>query len=179
MVSHVLQALGYAVYDCDSHAKCLMDTSPDILRAIAAEISPDAVKDGKIDRPLLSKIVFSDPAALRRLNATVHGAVRLDLARWYQTAPKPCFVETAILRESGLDEMCDSVWHVAAPAGLRIARAMARSGMSADHARARVSAQSTHYPGAETVTNDDKTAILPQILNLLEKENGLSPDKPL
>lgn len=170
VVSRILQALGHPVYDCDSRAKALMDASSEIRSAIAESISPEAVVNGRIDRQALSAIVFSNPDALGRLNAIVHQAVRRDLEAWHASVRMPCFVETAILRESGLDLMCPQVWNVTAPEPLRVSRIMARSGLTELQAKQRMAAQTTDYPSASTIINDNVHPLLPQVLELLEKE---------
>ena len=81
-VARVVRAMGYEVYDCDSRAKNLMDSSSEIHSALAAEISPDVVTDGKINRSRLSELVFSDPVLLETLNRIVHTHVKEDIRRW-------------------------------------------------------------------------------------------------
>ena len=84
-VCRCLSAWGLNVYDCDSRARRLMDSDPAIHRRLCEEISPDTVKNGIIDRPLLAEIVFSDPSKLARLNAITHRRVTEDLRHWRET----------------------------------------------------------------------------------------------
>ncbi|MDE6528384.1 MAG: dephospho-CoA kinase, partial [Muribaculaceae bacterium] len=37
VVCHILEALGYAVYDCDSRAKAIMDCNREIIDRIASD----------------------------------------------------------------------------------------------------------------------------------------------
>ena len=72
VVSRILIAMGYEVYDSDSRAKRLMDSSDEIKQQIAETFGQATISaDGQINRPLLSSIVFSDPGALARLNTSV------------------------------------------------------------------------------------------------------------
>ncbi len=80
VVSRILLALGYPVYDCDSRAKTLMDADSTIKRRLIEEIGEATVVDGIIDRPALSRMVYADAIMLERPNAIVHAAVRADLA---------------------------------------------------------------------------------------------------
>ena len=51
IVSKILAAMGYPVYDCDSRAKLLMDQDDQIKKALCSEIHADCVRtDGSINR---------------------------------------------------------------------------------------------------------------------------------
>ena len=178
-VCRVLAAMGYAVYDCDSRAKALMDVSERIKSLLAERISPAVITaEGEIDRRVLASIVFSDSDRLGVLNEIVHAEVRADLAEWAAGRPL-AFVETAILYESGLDAMVDEVWMVDAPKEMRVERVMKRSSMSAAEVEARIESQlaftpSKLHPKTHLIVNDNFRAVLPQV------EQLLSPyDKPL
>lgn len=175
IVAQILTHMGHLVYDCDSRAKQLMDNDPSIAQAIAERISPDAIgPDLRIDRKTLSRIVFSNPLKLEILNSIVHHHVRDDIERWVDiNADKPqLWIETAILYESSIDKMVQSVWLVTAPLEQRISRVMLRNGCSRREVEARIEAQSrvahTHHPCIHTIVNDGGTTpLLPQIERLL------------
>lgn len=174
VVSRVLRALGYPVYDCDSRAKALMDCDAAIKARLAGEIAREVICDDAIDRAALARIVFADSFKLAKLNAIVHEAVRLDIADWVsrQSAHR-VFVETAILYQSGLNRMVDAEWRVTAPEQLRIERVMARNGLSADAVRARIESQRFEpapdepRPALHELLNDGVTPLLPRIEGLL------------
>ena len=132
VVSRMLRAMGYPVYDTDTEAKRIMDEDTRIIQAISEQITPECITDGAIHRPTLASVVFSDPEKLAVLNTIVHSAVRADLAEWIaaHASEDKIFVETAILYQSGLDRMVDEVWEVTAPEEVRIARGMTRDGRS-------------------------------------------------
>lgn len=169
VMSRVLEIMGYPVYDCDSRAKEIMDREKGIHRRISEEIDTRCVNERGIDRHLLSKIVFSNPDKLTKLNEIVHGAVREDIAAWRgRQNGQIAFVETAILYESGLDKMVAEVWEVSAPEDMRIERVVARSGLSADAVKARIKAQAatvalSPHPSVKTFCNDGMEPLLPQI----------------
>ena len=171
VVSHILGAMGYDVYDTDLQARRIVDTEPKIQSQINARIHPRAVVDGVVDRPLIASVVFADPAALERLNTIVHQAVIDDVERWRSgLTAKWAFVESAILFQCPLYTHIDAAWVVDAPADLRIARVQRRSGLTADQVAARIAAQSSNPPtdiSTQVIINDDNTPILPQIHRLL------------
>ena len=153
VVSEVLRVMGYDIYDCDSQAKRIMDTDPEIIDSIAQYVSAEAIfPDRTIDRKTLARIVFNDAAALTKLNGIVHEAVRKHLDAWRQ-APGGShikFVETAILYQSGLNRMVDEVWEVIAPDELRIDRVIKRNNMTRAEVERRIESQ--QYSGADSQT---------------------------
>jgi dephospho-CoA kinase len=173
VVSALLRRMGYRVYDCDSRAKALMAGDGEIQRRLTLEFGPEIVTDGVVDRRRLASIVFADRQRLLKLNAIVHKAVGDDLRRWATDEPEPpLFVETAILYQSGLDRVVDGVWEVTAPDRLRVARVVARSGLTPDEVRARIDSQRSTAPRettlpALTIVNDGVVPLLPQVERLL------------
>lgn len=169
VVSRMVGAIGYPVYDCDSRAARIMDTDAGIKRAIADDVHPECLTDGgEIDRRRLSEIVFSDYEALQRLNSIVHAAVRRDLAAWAAAQTGDCFVETAILYQSGLDKMVDEVWQVEAPVDLRVERVMARNSIGREQVIARIASQERFvperlHPYVRVIVNDAVEPLLPQV----------------
>lgn len=194
IISTILRKCGYAVYDCDSRARAIMDCSVEIKRRIACEIAKAAIviSEGEsswdnalIDRKRLAEEVFSDAEKLQRLNVIVHGAVRNDISRWleYEAGEKGndrniCFVETAILHSSGVDKLVDAIWHVTAPMPVAVARASRRDNASAESIIRRIESQRDEEKAFETreagkpvvmITNDGIIPVLPQIISLLEE----------
>ena len=182
VVARMLQVMGYHVYDCDSRAKMLMITDNELRQQLIEAFGKETyLPDGTVNRDHLSAAAFGDNGALERLNAIVHPATSRDLARWAaeqaSLGASAAFVETALLRTSGLDRKVDGVWHVTAPDEVRIARVMARSGLSAEQVTARMNAQAGEdkvAAGEQLIVNDNNTALLPQVIRLL---NGIIQSK--
>lgn len=169
VVSKMLTSMGYPVYDCDSHAKALMDKSEEIKLRLCNEVLSDCVIEGKIDRKRLAEKVFKDKEALNRLNQIVHSSVRIDLMTWSRLNQSEIqFVETAILYQSGVDEMVDQVWDVDAPLDLRIERVMKRNSMSREDVIDRITSQEEFVPeklhhAIVRLINDGTQPMLPQV----------------
>ena len=178
VVSSVLKLMGFAVYDCDSRAKWLMNTSPNIKNGLIAMFGNDVYDTGgMLNRQLLGSKIFNNQELLDRVNSIVHPVVKQDLAEWCNSqGTDVCFVESAILYESGLDSMVAGVINVSAPVELRIRRVMARSGLSAEQVQERINNQNKALHDAEKdyeIETDEITPILPQIVRFLEKEEAL------
>lgn len=177
IVSRIVSTLGYPVYDCDSQAKILMDTSEAIKNAISSAIDSECVIGGNIDRRKLASIVFNNASKLETLNTIVHEAVRDHLSEWIHKnageGQNICFVETAILYQSKLDFMVDEVWEVEAPRELRIRRVMDRNGLTREEVTSRMESQDSFIPTAKhqkvrIIINDEDQPLLPQIEKLLD-----------
>jgi len=177
VVARLVQVMGHEVYDCDSRAKALMTENEEVRHLLIEAFGKETYhNDGTLNREHLSEVAFGDDKALARLNGIVHPATARDMQQWAQrqadNGARVAFVETALLRTAGLDRLVDEVWHVTAPASVRIPRVMARSGLTEQQVRERIAAQSVEdalATGEHPIINDDVTAVLPQVLNLLSK----------
>ena len=76
-----LEDLGGTVLDCDAVYHQMLRTDPALRGAIEGAFGPVFGPDGTLDRQKLGNIVFSDPAALGRLNAIVYEYLPPELMR--------------------------------------------------------------------------------------------------
>ena len=177
VVSRLLRLKGQTVYDCDYEARILMESDAEIKCRIRDEISADVTDGEKApDRRLLAEIVFSDEQARLTLNSIVHGAVRADLIRKAAAfAGDRFFVESALLAESGIADLCDAVWRVEADTDVRLAAIMRRDGCDLRQARMRIRSQEAERMAIDrysdrlsVIYNLDDNSLLRQIDNLLK-----------
>jgi dephospho-CoA kinase len=136
---------GAVVVDADEVARDVTARGEPAVADIFATFG-DAVRGerGELDRRALAAIVFDDPAALARLEAIVHPAVRprilaaIDAA---EAAHAPAVVIEAIkLIEGGLAGLCDEVWLVTCHADAQRER-LATRGMPDTDAMRRIASQ--------------------------------------
>lgn len=177
VVSDILRAIGYSVYDSDSRAKILMDNSQPIKDAIITDICCEAVNsNGIIDRNCLAREVFADDKKLKRLNDIVHSTVVTDFKKWCdrfsETVAAPLFIETALLYQSGIDLLVDEVWEVVAPINERVSRVMRRNNISESQVLSRIASQDQYisprrHPYIHLIENDGKIPLLPRVEDLL------------
>ena len=131
---------GGLVLDCDAIYHQLLQTDTAMLDAIETRF-PGVVEKGRLNRKKLGSIVFSDPAALADLNRITHAAVKQEVLRLLADAPALAAIDAIGLFEGNLAELCNVTVAVTAPAELRIARLMARDGITEEYARSRIQAQ--------------------------------------
>ena len=178
VVAHLVQVMGYQVYDCDSRAKALMTSNEEVRSLLTKAFGRETYfDDGSLNRQHLSAMAFGNAETLARLNAIVHPATARDMMQWAETlagkGADVAFIETALLRTAGLDKLVDEVWHVTAPTDIRIKRVMARSGLTAQQVRDRIASQTVEEeaaPNEKVIVNDDTSAVLPQVIHLLNKK---------
>ncbi len=106
------------VYDCDAAAKRLIRTSPDLQQQIIQLV-------GSLDKAAMSRFLLVSEANQQAMNAIVHPAVFRDFQesgiQW---------MESAILFESGADQLVDKSVVVTSPQEVRIQRVMQRDGIT-------------------------------------------------
>ena len=183
VVSRILRLKGFRVYDCDSEARRLMETHPDVISRIIGILGEEAYKAStpataernsakrELDRAYVASRIFSDDGLRHKVNSVVHKAVAddfLDFARRWHAKGNWVFCETAILATSHMDEICDEIWLVSASEEERIARVMARNGISAEEVKLRMESQTLEFsllPKGKIceIYNGDGDMLLPQI----------------
>jgi dephospho-CoA kinase len=157
--SQILGELGAEVIDADKvgHRIYLPDT-PAWREIVAAFGEGVLAPDRTIDRAKLGPLVFSNPEALRQLNAITHGKIfsyiqgQIDYMRQKQ-ATRVVVVEAAILLEAGWRALVDQLWVVVTEVEVAIARLKAYKNFTEDQARARIAAQLSNE---ERVVQADK-----------------------
>lgn len=136
----ILEELGGLIIDCDRVYHDLLKTDKALLSSIENRF-PGTVENGELNRKKLASIVFSDEAALLDLNAITHKAVKQEVLRLLETAPSLVAIDAIGLFEGALAELCHTTLAITAPEEVRISRLMARDGITAEQAAARIHAQ--------------------------------------
>lgn len=144
--ARLAQHAGVRVVLADDLAKRLMTADPDLRAALAARFGPETFgPDGALDRARLAARVFGQPDELAALNALVHPAVRramrAEIAAARADGVRLFVYEAALLFEVGAEALVDHVALVVAPEAVRLRRAMARDGATAEGVRARMAPQ--------------------------------------
>ena len=143
-VAAALRRAGMPVFDADREVHRLQAAGGAAVGPIA-ELVPDAVRDGRIDRAALRRAVIGRPEMMRALERIIHPLVRAAEARFLQRARAAghawAVLDIPLLLENDGDRRCDHVIVVSAPASLQRARIARRRGMSAEQADRIIAAQ--------------------------------------
>ena len=130
--SYVCQRIrqqGFEVYDCDSAAKRLIRTSPEIRQQLTALIGPEVYTDVEgepvLNKAVVAKFLLTSESNAQAIDRIVHPAVFKDFVesglQW---------MESALMYESGIYKLVDKVVAVVAPKEIRIRRVLERDHIS-------------------------------------------------
>jgi dephospho-CoA kinase len=143
VVRRMLEHLGAYSIDADtlSH-RAIASGAPGYQKAIDTFGKWILDGTGEIDRAKLGRLVFSDPEALKQLEAIVHPLVEQAIDIMIRRATQKVVVIEAIkLLEGKLVSACDAVWTTYAPESVQKARLMKKRDMSEQDALMRIHAQ--------------------------------------
>lgn len=146
-VAAMFERLGVPVFDADAEVRRMQGPGGSLVPAIESEFPGTTGADG-VDRAALGAAVFGDAAALARLEAIVHPAVRAARAAFlgeHAHSPLVVFDIPLLFEKGGVGEV-DKVLVVSAPADVQRARVLAREGMTPDRLAAVLALQ---MPDAE------------------------------
>ena len=129
--------------DADVLAREVVEPGTPGLAAVVDRFGEEVLTDGRLDRPRLGALVFSDAEARRDLERIVHPAVRARAAELERQASPDAVVVHVIplLVETGQADDFDVLVVVDLDPETQLARLMARNGLDREQAQARVAAQ--------------------------------------
>ena len=146
-IARRLAERGAVVVDADQVVRDVQQPGSPVLDAIATAFGERMLReDGSLDRAALGSRVFGDADAVRRLNAIVHPAVRIESKRQFDEAfaadPRAVVVyDVPLLAEARLGDPWDLIVVAHAPAALRVQRLVELRGLSEVEAAARIASQ--------------------------------------
>jgi len=140
-----LAELGAIVVDADRLTRDLMAPGTPVTESILARFGEEyRLADGSLDRAVLGRLVFADPARLAELESIVHPAVgrleRETIRSADARRPSVIVLEAIKLVEAGHARWCDEVWLIVCEPAAQLARLTGR-GMAEPDARQRIAAQ--------------------------------------
>ena len=142
-VSDLLEKRGIPIYNADNESKRLTVSDMNIREGLIELLGEEVYKEGMLNKPLLASYLFASSENAAKVNGIIHPRVKADFLQWVDEHRHVGVVglESAILYESGFDDVVDAVVMVYAPESLRLQRAMKRDQASETQVRARMAAQ--------------------------------------
>lgn len=174
-VATVFNSFGIPIYNSDVRAKYIMNTDVELVNDIKQLLGQHAYKEGEINRPYISKKVFSTPSLLQQLNNLVHPKVAQDFSKWCdQHKNHPIIIkEAAILIESKAYLTLDKIVVVNAPEETRIARVQQRDNADIEAVKARIRNQISEEERNKyadfIINNDGETSLIIQVKAIIEE----------
>lgn len=159
-VTRLFGALGVPVIDTDDLAREVVEPGQPPLQELVARFGAAILmSDGRLDRPALRSIVFSDAQARADLEALTHPAIGAALERCSQAAGGPYqILVIPLLVEKNLGARLDRVLVVDCEEAQQIRRLQARDGATLAAAHAILNAQAaraTRLAAAHDVIHND------------------------
>lgn len=145
-VSELLSRRGAVIVDADAITREVQLPGSPVLTELADAFGAEVISaDGSLDRAAVANIVFTDPDALKKLNAIVHPAVgRLMNERILaqRDGDKVVILDIPLLTENPREGLQGRVV-VDVPVETQVDRLVSHRGFSEDDARARIARQAT------------------------------------
>jgi dephospho-CoA kinase len=159
-VTKLFHAHGVPIIDSDELARVVVEPGQPPLEQLVARFGASILtSDGRLDRPALRTIVFSDPKARADLEALIHPAIGAALESRSQNAGGPYqILVIPLLVEKNLGARLDRVLVVDCAEALQLRRLQARDGSTLAEAQAILNAQAaraTRLKAAHDVIHND------------------------
>jgi len=172
LVSELFSSLGYPSYNSDKEAKRLYIT-PEIKKEVISIFGEGIYSGNVLNKAVLASKAFSNKILLEKLNQLIHPAVGVHFQNWLEEQDSNLvFKEAAVLIESGAYKSCNVILTVSAPESLRIARVMARDGVSETEVKARMDKQLSdkerEYYADWVILNDETNSVIKQVMTIRE-----------
>jgi dephospho-CoA kinase len=117
------------VWDADQVVRDLWATDPHLIQEVT-KLYPQVIVKGKIDRPLLRALAFSDEACLERLEHLVHGQALSDCKKFLKKMQRMniplCVLDVPLLFEQAWEYLCTYTAFVYAPSFIQQQRLQRR-----------------------------------------------------
>ncbi len=142
-VSDHLRDLGMEVIDADRIARYILEPGQEgylkVLRAFGLQYLS---QDGTIDRKKLGRDVFSSRIRLRMLNDITHPLIVEKIRENLKSAHNDyVIIDAPLLKQVGLDELCDEVWIISVDRDIQLRRLLARDDLTREEALSRIDSQ--------------------------------------
>ena len=140
LAAQFLREMRYPVFSCDELYKEVIESDEYIQKLKI--LFPTAVQDGKVNRKILSEIVFNDEERLKQLNSLAHPLI-MDLLMEKMKAcdERLAFAEVPLLFEGNFENLFDRVIYIARDKTQRMQAVLRRDGLSVEDIEKRIQRQ--------------------------------------
>lgn len=174
-ICRIFEVMEVPVFNADAEARRLQNEDPNIRSSMISLFGNEVYNDDGLNRKLVAELVFNNKLLLDQLNKIIHPATLVAFEKWKQDYSSNHYVikEAAILFESKSNIGLDKIIVVSAAEELRIERIVKRDNISREQIISRMNnqlAEEERIAKADfVIVNDEKSAIIPQVLAVHEK----------
>lgn len=174
-VATLFELHGIPVYNADSEAQKLNNTSINIRQKLTQHFGAKLYENNLLNKKMFAEIIFSDPEKLELANSIIHPEVLKHFNHWCEQNSNYSIValEAAILFESKFHLYLDKVVTVYSPLHQRISRVALRDNVDEKLIRDRMDNQ---IPEKEkirladyVIMNDYESSLIEQVQNMLDE----------
>ena len=142
-ICRIISSLGFPVYNCDAEAKKLMNTNKHIINSLKLLIGENSYDSkGNLNKPIIAQFLFANEENAHKINSVVHPVVKEDFRSWASAQNADLiFMESAILFESGFNDVVDKVITITASLETKIERTIRRDNTTKEQVIARMNQQ--------------------------------------
>ena len=171
-VARALRLMGITVFDADSEVKQLYMQNASLRADMTHHFGADIFDGPQLQSKVLAERLFANKSQQELMGHILAPYLKEHFGAWRAKHANAAWVvkEAAILIESGSYKDCDFIVQVIAPQALRLSRVQRRNGIGQKEIEERMRAQMSDEERSAycdlTITNDDQTAVLPQLIDL-------------
>jgi len=172
-VCELFRLHGIPVFNADTEAKKLNDTSPIIREKLTRLFGNDLYENNSLNRQKLASFIFSNADNLQKVNAIIHPEVAAHFEKWANEQKSTPFViiEAAILFESGFDKFVNKTITVYASEKTRMERIAKRDNVSIAQIKTRMNSQMPEEEKIRqanfVIINDNRESLIAQVEALM------------
>jgi dephospho-CoA kinase len=183
IVAKVFETIGIPVFDADRVGKTILSDDLVAREQIIQLLGSEAYDKGIPNRKFIAEMIFNNDPLRTSLNNIIHPKVANEYETWVRNNSESAYTikESAISFETGIYKKLDANILVVAPEQLRIERVMKRDNTDLEAVKKRMDAQWSDEVKITltdfVVTNDEKSGVLPQVLEIHKKLLRISENK--
>lgn len=146
-ITNYIEGKGIPVIDGDRVAREVVLPGSEGLLKIKESFGQEYItEEGALDRKKLGSLVFNNPLKLEELNKILHPIIRNEFIKKISNYRKDeglklVLLDAALLIESEMTDLTDSLWLVAADQNVQVKRIMARDNIAEKAALAIINSQ--------------------------------------
>lgn len=178
IVSKIFEILNIPVYNSDKEAQNLINSNKNIIESLINRYGNKIYTDGKLNKTLLSSIIFNNEDERLFVNSKVHPIVIEDFINWANSKKNQNYsavgCESALIYESDLKKILDYIIEIKAPLNLISDRIANRDKISFSEAKKKIMLQQKQYFTSKAdfiIYNDETSSLILQSISILKKLN--------
>lgn len=173
-VAEIFEVLGCMIFDSDKVAKEIYFDSTIKQKVIDLIGEESYLSEIAINKPYISKRIFSDKNLLFALNSIIHPAVSEKFKKFVAKHEAEIIVkESALLFEAKLEKQVDQIVMVTAPVELRISRIIKRDNTDREAVLKKINSQMPEEEKIKmadyVIRNEEEIFLTPQVIKLLKE----------